>query len=75
MAFTETDLEPITMWLNYTGMCEAELGQKVVGNPEALNNLRKGTAPPATLLAIISFIKRAPSPWARLARARGRDDR
>lgn len=59
MAFTQADIEPVALWLNQTGMSETELGQAVVGNPDALKNLLEVTAQPATLLAIISFIKQA----------------
>ena len=55
-AFRE-DIENIEFWLQANGMSEAELGRQAAGNPEALEQLRAGTAPPATLLNLICFIK------------------
>ena len=61
MAFSREDLEPIETWLNDTGLSEEELGQEAAGNPDALKQLRDGTAPPATLLALITYINKNPS--------------
>ena len=49
MALHAEDEARFADWLNYFGLTEADLGRRAASDPNALEQLRAGTAPPGTL--------------------------
>ena len=61
MALHAEDEARFADWLNYFGLTEADLGRRAASDPNALEQLRAGTAPPGTLQKVNAHLRANPT--------------